>query len=90
MRHIDGDWGLGIGDWGLAPIPNLENIKLIRMNNNISYNLFIIQIILIILYLQMKNKFSLKYAKLIILFISLLIRLSYCQEILKQAGKYIL
>jgi len=87
-----GDWGLGIGQ---SPIPinhsyNLENIKLIRMNNNISYNLFIIQIILIILYLQMKNKFSLKYAKLIILFISLLIRLSYCQEILKQAGKYIL
>ena len=39
LNIIFGDWGLGIGDWGLCPIPNpqspienIEKLKLAKIN----------------------------------------------------------
>jgi len=30
------NWGLGIGDWGLGPIPNPQEVK-IKNNNQLNY-----------------------------------------------------
>ena len=62
IKDKHGDWGLGIGDWGLgqSPIPNPQEVSMIKFNNILrkkdSKELFV------------KNKFSLLFCPLSPLF----------------------